>query len=112
MKAALLLDQGGGDPAVYDSLRKSLLGISFLMIALAALSSLDLWGKLAPNLQARAARAERAPDKTEAFQPIRTQEELSVEEVAPLVPRHRVSRIVSRLVLGPDEAEPEPRNRR
>lgn len=104
LKAALLLDQGRGDPASFDPLRRSLLGVTFLMIAMAALSSLELWGRLLPSLRNRSARPASEPKNTDMFQPIRSQEELATESGDPTTARRTsVPRVVSRLILGPED---------
>ena len=101
MNAALVLGQAGEvatDPQALTPIRQTLLGVALVMLVISGLLTLPFWSRKSGAHQKPKARQDLNTGKTDAFQPIRTQEELSVEEQAKAAPpKSRLSRVVSQI---------------
>lgn len=95
--AALALGQAGAsDPMALTPVRQTLLGVSLSMLVVAGVLSLPIWSRKNTANRPATFATPPASDKAGAFQPIRTQEELAVDEKAKAAPaKGRLSRVVT-----------------
>lgn len=101
MNAALALGQTDevlSDPAALTPVRQTLLGVALFMLVVAGLLTLPIWRRRQAAAKRPKAAGETTSQRADAFQPIRTQEELTVDEHAKAAPpKSRLSRVVSQL---------------